>query len=427
MNTSVSTDPIEDSPKSFAWGKLLFFLTAFVYFSAVIAGLVSVSVINSGRVVMGVQYAGTKLAGMTRDEVEQFFERTGNQKLANQAVRLSYGDRSWNILPEDIRLHANSAEAAESAYSVGRNGSFTENMLAQMRCALFGYAVELEAGYDTELLKQKLQGIATEIHTDPVNAFCAIDTSGNVYPYPGIVGKKLDTEALQAQIEPALPRFEFPQLALQPVEQPPFIKTEDIAAIDTVLAVYTTTFYPGERGENIILAASHLDNILIKSGNEFSFNDTVGPRTAKAGYNNAGVIIEGRMEQDIGGGVCQVSSTLYNAILLAGLTPTVRTAHFYPSAYCPPGLDATVADGLIDFRFRNSLKHNVYLRSVTDGSSLTIYVLGTRADLNGNTIRLETDGSPLSPSVYRIYSKNGEITEREFLHTDDYSEPVAGQ
>ncbi|MBR6906200.1 MAG: hypothetical protein IKN33_04565, partial [Selenomonadaceae bacterium] len=75
MNTTVSTDPIEDSPKSFAWGKLLFFLTAFVYFSAVIAGLVSVSVINSGRVVMGVQYAGTKLAGMTRDEVEQFFER----------------------------------------------------------------------------------------------------------------------------------------------------------------------------------------------------------------------------------------------------------------------------------------------------------------------------------------------------------------
>ena len=131
-------------------------------------------------------------------------------------------------------------------------------------------------------------------------------------------------------------------------------------------------------------------------------------------------MINGKVEDGIGGGVCQVSSTLYNAILLAGLKPTVRTSHFYPSTYCPPGLDATVADNLIDFQFKNPLAHNVYILAEAHNNALTIRVLGTQADLQGNTIHLETIGTPLAPSVYRIYSMQGQVIEREFLHTDRY-------
>jgi len=175
------------------------------------------------------------------------------------------------------------------------------------------------------------------------------------------------------------------------------------------------------------LAAGHLDDVLVRSGESFSFNNTVGPRTGSAGYKKAGVIVEGRLEDDFGGGVCQVSSTLYNAILLAGLTPTVRTAHYAPSTYCPPGRDATVADGLLDFEFYNGMPHNVYLLTGAYDGVLTVYVLGTKSDLNGNDIYLETEGGSMQPSVYRVYARDGRVIEREYLHTDYYENLTTDQ
>ena len=159
----------------------------------------------------------------------------------------------------------------------------------------------------------------------------------------------------------------------------------------------------------------------MKTGWEFSFNTTVGPRTWDAGYKPAGVIINGKPDVDYGGGVCQVSSTLYNAVLLAGLTPTERTPHFFQSSYIGYGRDATVADGQIDFKFRNDLPHTVYIKAYASGSTLTISILGTKADLNGATIALENDGA----SLYRTYYKDGQVVKDEYLHTDQYYTPSA--
>ena len=92
-----------------------------------------------------------------------------------------------------------------------------------------------------------------------------------------------------------------------------------------------------------------------------------------------------------------------------------------PSSYVPRGRDATVADDLLDLVFQNPLPHPVYLRVANTGSSLTIYVLGTRADLAGKTITLVTGGSYAHPSLYRVWKENGQIVDREFMHTDSYS------
>ena len=107
---------------------------------------------------------------------------------------------------------------------------------------------------------------------------------------------------------------------------------------------------------------------------------------------------------------------MYNAILLSGLTPTERTPHYFQSSYVSYGRDATVADGQIDFKFRNDLPHNVYLLAGTAGPTVTVYVLGTRADLNGANISIEHDGA----SLYRSYYKDGQRVKDEYLHTDTY-------
>ena len=109
--------------------------------------------------------------------------------------------------------------------------------------------------------------------------------------------------------------------------------------------------------------------------------------------------------------------------MLAGLTPTERTPHFYQSTYVAPGRDATVADGYLDFKFRNDFPHNVYLIAEAYGSTLSVYVLGTKADLGGAEVVLETDGSYMSPSLYRVWYSGNEVIRSEFLHTDVYEKP----
>lgn len=391
---------------------------------AIIAiGSISVAVTNQNKVVMGVQAHGTTIAGMTKTEARKYFADLAESKLQRKAAVLSYKERIFQIDPSDINLHGNVDAATEAAFKIGREGSPMENLISQMRCAIFGKTVTMDASFDENLLDQKLQQVKAAIDTPPVNGKVSLLADGNIQKTPAVTGLTLDIAPIAAELAPDFQSLNLTvQKELTPAEQPPFVQDTDLAAMDGILGSYTTRFYPGDRGDNIGLAASHLQGALIRSGSTLSFNSIVGPRTRDAGYKNAGVIIYGEHAIDVGGGVCQVSSTLYNAILLAGLTPVERTGHFASSSYVPAGRDATVADGLIDFVFRNPLPHPVYLTVANSGNSLTVYVLGTRADLGGKSIALVTEGSAQRPSLYRLWKQNGEIVEREFLHTDAYEQ-----
>lgn len=409
---------------SLSMGKLVAIATlAFCAFIPIV-GAISVYTANEGRVILGVQAMGTSLAGMKKEEAMHFFEKIGASRVSRMPILLEYKEKRWTIRPEDIHLAADAKDAAQDAYGIGRESTPFRNLVDQMRYAITGRSVELTADYDRQLLAGKLQDIANEINVPPSNASIDFQGDGSIRRIPAVIGKALDTTEIATALETQLVSLQRPSvITLEPKETFPAVVDEDLARIDSVLASYTTSFGYGNRGDNIVIAANRLNDILIRSGMVFSFNNTVGQRTVTAGYKDAPVIIDGKVEEDVGGGVCQVSSTLYNAVLLAGLTPTMRTPHFYPSSYCPPGRDATVADGLLDFQFKNQLPHSVYLLSRVYGAELTIYILGTVADLQGNTITLEQEGTVMQPTVYRIFSRNGTIIEREYMHTDSYSTP----
>lgn len=385
-------------------------------------GGVSVSVSNYGRVVMGVQSEGQTLSGMTENEVRHFFLQKARAKLQRDALVVNYGKQSWTISAQDIDLTPEVEKAVEAAYGVGRHGSLLQNTADQMRLALVGADVPLTATFDEAKLAQKCNEIAATLARTPQNASLTLTADGGVAHHAAVIGRKADPDAVIREATPKLQALALTVRTDIPTEEAaPAVTDADLAGADSILATYTTHYYPGDRGQNIAIAAEKLSGVTVKPSGTFSFNDTVGARTAAAGYKTAGVILYGEPAEDIGGGVCQVSSTLYNAILLAGLTPTMRTSHALPSTYCPPGLDATVADGLIDFQFQNRLAHSVYLLTTADGQNLTVYVLGTRADLGGKTVKLESDGDRSQPSVYRLYLAGGQVVEREFLHTDSYS------
>jgi vancomycin resistance protein YoaR len=159
----------------------------------------------------------------------------------------------------------------------------------------------------------------------------------------------------------------------------PTVTTAHLGRINTLLASYSTGLggSSSNRRHNIRLACQSIDGAVLLPGDVFSYNDTVGPRSERTGFRIAPVIIRGELVPGTGGGICQVSTTLYNAALLADLKIVRRSHHQFPVHYVPPGRDATVAYGSLDLRFANSLPDPVALDVKCVGSRVIVHVYGT--------------------------------------------------
>lgn len=408
------------------WG----IFVAFCGFITLLAGISLVGLVigflRQDLMAFGVTFAGHPLSGLTKAEAEREIARYVEEKLTSPALILTYEDKRWEAAPADIGLSADVSATVAHAFSVGREGAAWQRGTEVLLTALRQRDIPLAVRVDQAALDAYLAPIAKEIERAPKDAVCNVAKDGKVLRQEAAEGRRLDAAALADEIKPALYALRLPaRVALAPETTPPQVTTEDVAFVDTVLGVYTTYYVSASnRGENIEIAAASLNHRLIKSGGSFSFNDVVGKRVASAGYLTAPVIVNGKVEEDFGGGVCQVSSTLYNAILLANLTPTQRVPHFYPSSYVPAGRDATVADGQIDFCFENRLPHSVYLLAEAGEDTLTIRVLGCAADVP-EEISIETAVVGPNPIVdsYRVYERGGVETAREFLYTDEYDIP----
>jgi len=158
------------------------------------------------------------------------------------------------------------------------------------------------------------------------------------------------------------------------IQLDPEISTAHLNSIRDEIGAYRTWIGGGgNRAANIILATTSLNNYLLLPGEIFSFNAANGPRTAERGYRPAPVIVGHTVVPGLGGGVCQVSTTLYNAVLRANLEVVERYPHSQPVGYVPPGMDATVADTL-DFRFRNNSDRLIMIRASNWNGSIDIRV-----------------------------------------------------
>lgn len=384
--------------------------------------------LREGRMAYGLSVGPVAVGGMTRAEAEAALTRWADERLSDGALILTLGEeRAFSFSAEEVGLSADVPRMLEAAYGVGRDGAFAARVLAALYCAAEGETLPLRGTLDEARLAGAVARAAQAVERAPRDASAAFSDDGIVI-VDAAAGRRLDAAALQKDIAPRLAALELPCRAELPVEEVrPAVADAEIADVDSLLSRAVTYYEPGGgRGQNIELAAAALDGRPVRPGETLSFNETVGGRVASAGYTDAPVLVDGKVERDVGGGVCQVSSTLYNAILLAGLDATARTAHFYPSAYVPAGLDATVADGQIDFAFRNALPHTVVLRAAAAEGVLAVSVLGHGADKAG-AIRLETEivGPAPTVEVYRVVYEDGVETARELLHTDEYDAPSA--
>jgi len=192
------------------------------------------------------------------------------------------------------------------------------------------------------------------------------------------------------------------------------------------ISSYSTRFSNAQvaRAENIRLAAGILNNKKIHSGSEFSFNNTIGARTAATGFQRAPYLEGSEKVMVEGGGICLVSSILYNAVLLAGLEVLERHPHSRLVPYLPPGRDATVAANFKDLRFRNPWKITLKIEATTSGDRLLVRLLGNQKPFSYR-IEIESTSAPepdgaLRTFTYRTYLQEGRASEREFVSQDVY-------
>lgn len=259
------------------------------------------------------------------------------------------------------------------------------------------------------------------------------------------IDKETAKQIIEANKENTQP-YEIPYTVVKPKVTVKELKKKYAAEL---LATYSTSFASSDanRAANVVLATQKINGVVLQSGQRFSYNDIVGPRTEATGFKMAHVYVGEDVVDGIGGGICQVSSTLYNAVLLADLKIVYRTNHSMPVGYVPLGRDATVNYGTIDFIFENNKKYPVRIVATANDRLLKISIYGVKDD--DTTVEITTEHISTIPyntketvdpnlkpgekkvtkegsngsvvKTFKVYKKNGQIVEKKQIAKSTYT------
>ena len=260
-----------------------------------------------------------------------------------------------------------------------------------------------------------VKSIYDELYIEPQDATYEI-VNGKLKVTPEVLGREIDKDEAQKQIE-KIKNGEVATLKLINLE--PKVTEASINAdlFGTVLGKYSTSYATStkNRSDNVELAASKINGIILMPDEEFSYNNAVGKRTSANGFKEAPVFENGETVQGMGGGVCQVSSTLYSAVLYADLPVLERKSHSLTVSYVPKGQDATVAYGSIDFRFKNNTKGPIKISAKTGGKVIEISIWGAKPEKEKKVEVISTVVGTTAPTVEEITDPNMKLGERKVI------------
>lgn len=299
--------------------------------------------------------------------------------------------------------------------------------------------------FSKEANKIDIDAIHSEIYKEAQDASYTTNPYA-VYPSSNGLDFNISIDEAKALITGDKDSYTIPLKTLYPN-----VKTSDIGieAFPDLLSSYSTSFASSSsnRATNVSLATNKINGKVLMPGEVFSFNGTVGKRTPQAGFKVAGVYMNGQVATDYGGGICQVSSTLYNAVLRANLEIVDRSNHMFEVGYVPIGTDATVSWGAPDFKFKNSRSYPIKIVTSSSNRKCVVKFYGlkeseeydieivsyrtgsvpyrttytTDSSLAAGQQKVIQRGSNGAKSVaYRIRKKNGQVISKELLSKDTY-------
>lgn len=371
----------------------------------------------NGRINENVHIEGIDVSDMSKSQALDVIY----SKYVPEKISLEFEEKKFEIEPEDIDLVYNTKELVEDAYSNTKTGSYVKDLMTYFNIKFKGKEYFIKPSFDEKKLELAINQMSENINRQVADAKVSVGAGVNITP--SITGRKFNVKENKEMIVKSIEEKKYNIIELNVTKVKPKISTKDVQAINSQLVSFTTSFNAGQtkRSHNIGLAASRCNNVILLPGETFSYNEHTGMRTLSNGYLNAPVIIGNELQDGPGGGVCQTSTTLFNAVLLSGLELTQVTNHSQTSTYAPRGRDAMVNDGGSDLKFKNNFDHAVYVQCYRSGGTVTAAIYGAKSDKVGVNIRVDNftyNGLPAS-KTYRTITKNGK-SETSYIYTGVY-------
>lgn len=362
----------------------------------------------------GIVIDGIDVGGMTKAEAIQAVSATLPEVPMHVDIRL---DITTKVIPvdfSDVGFAYNTEEIVDQAFNKYRPANDTD--LAAL-VESYNSVQRLKNTPDTyeTAYTVKIEGVSQKVHAvlDPLYADLALVTDAKIEGFddeehsfivtPEKVGYEMDIDGAAAAVKALFDSKTYSGLVKVPmtVKQPVVTQKMIDEEFGLIGEEWTTTSANNNRNNNIRQACENMNGTILNPGDTFSFNEVVGQRTAANGFKEATVILGGQYEQGLGGGICQVSTTLYNAVMMSNLEVVERNAHAWPSDYISDGLDATVDWPNLDFKFKNDTDSQIVVVAYWDSSDSTVHceIYGHKLP-EGKYIELETETvSTVSPGA----------------------------
>lgn len=334
-------------------------------------------------IAQGVYIGNIDVGGMTEEQaiaaVQSYLTQVSGAQLT-----LAVGEKSTQVTAADLGIKFVDRYVVQEAMDIGRRGSLITRYKDKKDLENGNKVIELSLDVDTAVVTALLEEKAGELNQAAVDGGLSRE-NGEFRIVPGEQGIEVDVtgsitaieEFISSDWDGASAEIELAAEIVQPRGT-----AEELSQITDVLGSYTTNYNDSSsnRCTNISVAAGLIDGTMLYPGEEFSVNATIGPLDASNGYKLAGAYENGQTVESYGGGVCQVSSTLYNAAILAELEITERSNHSMIVSYVKPSMDAAIAGDYKDLRFVNNQDLPIYIEGYTVGKNVyfTIYGHETR-------------------------------------------------
>lgn len=393
------------------------FLVAGIYFSVS-------QIVAEDRLLPQTTFNFTQLSEKPVSQAKRQITDSENKKLNEINVTVLYKYKEYTFNAFECGVGTNVMQVLGACFDgYERTYNVFDKLAALYAIRDRATAAKVSLTLDENVLKQKVRDFVTSVTITPVSALTVFDADKRIFKYTDDKnGSTVDEEALYAAIKKSFLNMKSQTVMAQERIHEPAVKKKDLIQNTQSIGLYQTNVNPNEdRNTNIRLMCAAYNGKILLPGEVLSTNQLVGERTKEKGFKEAPAIASGfRIVKELGGGICQATGTLYNAVLLAGLEIADRNRHSWPSDYLPIGQDAMVDWPNKDFIFRNNTKWPVYISARLEGRLVIMEIFGAPPEDNSEiTIKTEilkvTNPKPkryIKDSGLKIGQKITEVAER---------------
>lgn len=321
---------------------------------------------------------GVSVKGLTKKEATSKISNVLNKKIEDINVKLTYQDKTWELKRSDFEVNSSIHTVVDDAYRYSQLNQNATDAVKKIQSG--GYEFNLAFNHIFLNFDEKLNEIKSEIEIEPINSIVEfIPDSAEIFKISkSQSGLKVNTDKIYKDIEEQFAITSNISVNIETNNVLPEVtesyfdgKLEKLGEFSTDLSTSK-----GGRKNNVALALSKFNGKIVKPNEEVSFNAVTGPQTAETGYQSAIVIVNGEYVEGIGGGICQASTTLYNALILSGVQIDEVHKHTLPVGYVELSLDAMVNEGTADMRFKNISEYPIYIKACVQKDRAYAWVYG---------------------------------------------------